>query len=150
MRAGAAGNREFEAWKKDRGRRVPPRPGDEVLRVYTTRPDTLFGATYMVVAPEHPFVERLTTPERAEAVRAYCQQSARKSDLDRTDLAKEKTGVFTGSYAVNPVNGEAVPIWIADYVLVSYGTGAIMAVPAPRYPRFRVCPAVRSAHHRGS
>ena len=102
----------------------------EVLRIYTTRPDTLFGATYMVIAPEHPFVERLTTPEQAEAVRAYCEQSARKSDLDRTDLAKEKTGVFTGSYAINPVNGEAIPIWVADYVLISYGTGAIMAVPA--------------------
>ena len=105
-------------------------PDDEVLRIYTTRPDTLFGATYMVIAPEHPFVERLTTPEQAAAVRAYCEQSARKSDLDRTDLAKEKTGVFTGSYAINPVNGEAIPIWVADYVLISYGTGAIMAVPA--------------------
>ena len=108
----------------------PKKPGDEVLRIYTTRPDTLFGATYMVIAPEHPFVERLTTPEQAEAVRAYCQQATRKSDLDRTDLAKEKTGVFTGSYAINPVNGEAIPIWVADYVLISYGTGAIMAVPA--------------------
>ena len=105
-------------------------PTSEVLRIYTTRPDTLFGATYMVIAPEHPFVERLTTPEQADAVRAYCEQSARKSDLDRTDLAKEKTGVFTGSYAINPVNGEAIPIWVADYVLISYGTGAIMAVPA--------------------
>ena len=84
----------------------------------------------MVIAPEHPFVERLTTPEQAEAVRAYCEQAARKSDLDRTDLAKEKTGVFTGSYAINPVNGEPIPIWVADYVLISYGTGAIMAVPA--------------------
>ena len=102
----------------------------EVLRIYTTRPDTLFGATYMVIAPEHPFVERLTTPEQAAAVRAYCEKAARKSDLDRTDLAKEKTGVFTGSYAINPVNGEAIPIWVADYVLISYGTGAIMAVPA--------------------
>ena len=101
-----------------------------MLRIYTTRPDTLFGATYMVIAPEHPFVERLTMPERSAAVRAYCEQSARKSDLDRTDLAKEKTGVFTGSYAINPVNGEAIPIWVADYVLISYGTGAIMAVPA--------------------
>ena len=101
-----------------------------VLRIYTTRPDTLFGATYMVIAPEHPFVERLTTPEQAEAVQAYCEQAARKSDLDRTDLAKDKTGVFTGSYAINPVNGEAIPIWVADYVLISYGTGAIMAVPA--------------------
>jgi leucyl-tRNA synthetase len=84
----------------------------------------------MVIAPEHPFVARLTAPGQAEAVRAYCEQSVRKSDLDRTDLAKEKTGVFTGSYAINPVNGEAIPIWVADYVLISYGTGAIMAVPA--------------------
>ena len=82
------------------------------------------------IAPEHPLVERLTMPAQAEAVREYCEQAARKSDLDRTDLAKEKTGVFTGSYAINPVNGEAIPIWVADYVLISYGTGAIMAVPA--------------------
>ena len=108
----------------------PRKPGDNVLRVYTTRPDTLFGATYMVIAPEHPLVERLTTPESASAVTAYCEQAAAKSDLDRTELAKEKTGVFTGSYAINPVNGEPVPIWVADYVLISYGTGAIMAVPA--------------------
>ena len=108
----------------------PRKPDEQVLRIYTTRPDTLFGATYMVIAPEHPFVERLTTPEQADAVRAYCQKAASKSDLDRTDLAKEKTGVFTGSYAINPVNGEAIPIWVADYVLISYGTGAIMAVPA--------------------
>jgi len=106
------------------------KPGDNVLRVYTTRPDTLFGATYMVVAPEHPFVERLAKPKHAAAVEAYCRKAAAKSDLDRTDLAKEKTGVFTGSYAVNPVNGKAISIWIADYVLASYGTGAIMAVPA--------------------
>ena len=101
-----------------------------MLRIYTTRPDTLFGATYMVIAPEHPFVERLTTPDNAAAVKAYCEAAARKSDLDRTELAKEKTGVFTGSYAINPVNGQPMPIWIADYVLISYGTGAIMAVPA--------------------
>ena len=101
-----------------------------MLRIYTTRPDTLFGATYMVIAPEHPFVERLTTPEQAEAVGPIANRPPRKSDLDRTDLAKEKTGVFTGSYAINPVNGEPIPIWVADYVLISYGTGAIMAVPA--------------------
>ena len=101
-----------------------------MLRIYTTRPDTLFGATYMVIAPEHPFVERLTAPEQAEAVRAYCEKATRKSDLDRTDLAKDKTGVFTGSYAINPVTGQPIPIWVADYVLISYGTGAIMAVPA--------------------
>jgi len=108
----------------------PAKPGDDVLRIYTTRPDTLFGATYMVIAPEHPFVKRLTTPENAAAVDVYRQQAAAKSDLDRTELAKEKSGVFTGSHAINPVNGEAVPIWVADYVLISYGTGAIMAVPA--------------------
>ena len=118
-------------WQKDRAASSFPRkPGEDVLRVYTTRPDTLFGATYMVIAPEHPFVERLTTSENSETVKTYCDQAAAKSDLDRTELAKEKTGVFTGSYAINPVNGEQVPIWIADYVLISYGTGAIMAVPA--------------------
>ncbi len=128
---GKPSQKEYEGWSVDRKIAGWPRkPGEEVLRIYTTRPDTLFGATYMVIAPEHPFVERLTTPDRAEAVRAYCEQSARKSDLDRTDLAKEKTGVFSGSYAINPVSGEAIPIWIADYVLISYGTGAIMAVPA--------------------
>jgi leucyl-tRNA synthetase len=84
----------------------------------------------MVIAPEHPLVERLTRPPQAEAVRAYCEQAGRKSDMDRTDLSKAKTGVFTGSYAVNPANGKATPIWVADYVLISYGTGAIMAVPA--------------------
>ncbi len=121
----------FETWKAARQKLgCPKKPSDDVLRIYTTRPDTLFGATYMVIAPEHPFVERLTTPEHAAAVKTYCEEAARKSDLDRTELAKEKTGVFTGSYAVNPVNGEQVPIWIADYVLISYGTGAIMAVPA--------------------
>jgi leucyl-tRNA synthetase len=102
----------------------------ERLMVYTTRPDTLFGATYMVIAPEHPLVDMLTKPEQAQAVREYREQAARKSDLERTELSKVKTGVFTGSYAINPVNGESVPIWIADYVLISYGTGAIMAVPA--------------------
>jgi len=122
---------QYEAWLGDRTEGGYPRkPGDEVLRVYTTRPDTLFGATYMVIAPEHPFVERLTLPEHAQAVKRYCEEAARKSDLDRTDLAKQKTGVFTGSYAINPVNHEAIPIWVADYVLATYGTGAIMAVPA--------------------
>ena len=123
--------KEYEGWLVDRKLGGWPRkPDEEVLRIYTTRADTLFGATYMVIAPEHPFVERLSKPEQAAAVREYCTQAARKSDLDRTDLAKEKTGVFTGSYAINPVNGEAIPIWVADYVLISYGTGAIMAVPA--------------------
>lgn len=118
-------------WEESRSKTgFPRKPSSEVLRIYTTRPDTLFGATYMVIAPEHPFVERLTTAENSAAVKAYCEKAAAKSDLDRTELAKEKTGVFTGSYAINPVNGEQVPIWIADYVLISYGTGAIMAVPA--------------------
>ncbi|MEO1496533.1 MAG: leucine--tRNA ligase [Planctomycetota bacterium] len=106
------------------------KPADGVLRVYTTRPDTLYGATYMVIAPEHPYVDRLTTAEQADAVAEYVRAASFKSDLDRTELAKDKTGVFTGSYAINPVNGEAIPVWIADYVLISYGTGAIMAVPA--------------------
>ena len=103
---------------------------DEHLEVYTTRADTLFGATYMVVAPEHPLVAQLTKTGQKEAVEAYLEASARKSDLERTDLAKDKTGVFSGSYAINPVNNKRIPIWIADYVLISYGTGAIMAVPA--------------------
>lgn len=121
----------YDAWRGQRSRQGYPRkPDDDVLRIYTTRPDTLFGATYMVIAPEHPFVQRLTTADQRSAVEAYCTRAASKSDLDRTDLSKEKTGVFTGSYAVNPVNAERVPIWIADYVLISYGTGAIMAVPA--------------------
>ncbi|SYX82479.1 leucine--tRNA ligase [Paenibacillus alvei] len=102
---------------------------EEELVVFTTRPDTLFGATYCVVAPEHELVERITTAEQQAAVKAYQEQAARKSDLERTDLAKDKTGVFTGSYAVNPANGAKLPIWIADYVLAGYGTGAIMAVP---------------------
>jgi len=100
------------------------------LRVFTTRPDTLFGCTYMVLAPEHALAEALTAPERRAAVDDYRRRAASKSDLERTDLAKEKTGVFTGSFAVNPVNGARIPIWIADYVLTGYGTGAIMAVPA--------------------
>ena len=103
---------------------------NEALEIYTTRPDTLFGATYMVLSPEHPLVEKITTPEQKQAVNAYLEAAARKSDLERTDLAKEKTGVFSGAYAVNPVNDQKIPIWIADYVLISYGTGAIMAVPA--------------------
>ncbi len=100
------------------------------LKIFTTRPDTLFGCTYMVVAPEHPLTDALTAPTQKAAVDAYRKKSAGKSDLERTDLAKEKSGVFSGSYAINPVNGERVPIWIADYVLMGYGTGAIMAVPA--------------------
>jgi leucyl-tRNA synthetase len=100
------------------------------IRVFTTRPDTLFGATYMVLSPEHKLVEKITTPEQRSAVAEYQKLAASKSDLERTELAKDKTGVFTGAYAINPVNGENIPIWIADYVLATYGTGAIMAVPA--------------------
>ena len=98
--------------------------------VFTTRCDTLFGATYCVMAPEHPFVDEITTPEQKEAVAAYKKEIATKSDLQRTDLNKDKTGVFTGAYAINPINGKKIPIWISDYVLITYGTGAIMAVPA--------------------
>jgi leucyl-tRNA synthetase len=100
------------------------------LRVYTTRPDTLFGATYMVIAPEHPLIYRISTLQEIPKVRKYLEATSLKSDLDRTDLAKEKTGVFTGRYAINPISGESIPIWVADYVLMGYGTGAIMAVPA--------------------
>ncbi|MDA7823686.1 leucine--tRNA ligase, partial [Opitutales bacterium] len=103
---------------------------EEKLTVYTTRPDTLFGATYMVVAPEHPLLNNLVVQEKADEVEAYINATAKKSDLDRTDLAKDKSGVFTGSYCINPINGEKIPVWVADYVLISYGTGAIMAVPA--------------------
>ncbi len=100
------------------------------LRIFTTRPDTLYGATYMVIAPEHPLVDELVSEENRQAVADYKASIASKSDLDRTDLAKDKTGVFTGAHAINPVNGRQIPVWIADYVLMSYGTGAIMAVPA--------------------
>ncbi|SNZ06036.1 leucyl-tRNA synthetase [Terribacillus aidingensis] len=103
---------------------------EESFDVFTTRPDTLFGATFAVISPEHPLVDTITTEAQREAVDAYKQEVAAKSDLERTDLAKEKTGVSTGAYAINPVNGEKMPIWIADYVLMSYGSGAIMAVPA--------------------
>ncbi len=125
------GQDSFKQWSSARKESGFSRePGAEGLRIYTTRPDTLFGVTYMVLAPEHAAVDRLTTAERRAAVDTYRQQAAMKSDLDRTDLAKGKSGVFTGGYATNPVNGEKVPVWIADYVLISYGTGAIMAVPA--------------------
>ncbi|TYS86360.1 leucine--tRNA ligase [Rossellomorea aquimaris] len=103
---------------------------DESFDVFTTRPDTIFGATYAVLAPEHPFVAKITTDEQRSKVNEYIDKIKSKSDLERTDLAKEKTGVFTGAYAINPANGSKMPIWIADYVLMSYGSGAIMAVPA--------------------
>lgn len=124
---------EFEKWKSGRATspsKFPRKPGDDVLRVYTTRPDTLFGATYMVISPEHPFVEKLTTADQSDAVKAYCEAASNKSDRDRQDDKKEKTGVFSGSHAINPINGAKIPVWIGDYVLISYGTGAIMAVPA--------------------
>jgi leucyl-tRNA synthetase len=107
---------------------LPATPG-AAIRVYTTRPDTLYGATYMVLSPEHGLVDRITTPGQRAAVTAYQEAAARKSDFERTEVAKTKTGVFTGAYATNPVNNAKIPVWIADYVLASYGTGAIMAVP---------------------
>lgn len=103
---------------------------DDIIEVYTTRPDTLFGATYMVLSPEHDLVHKITTPEQLSEVDNYIEKASKKSDLERTDLAKDKTGVFTGAYAINPLNNEKIPVWIADYVLISYGSGAIMAVPA--------------------
>lgn len=103
---------------------------DEKFEVFTTRCDTLFGATYCVLSPEHKLVDIITTDDKREEVAEYKKVCATKSELERTELNKEKTGVFTGSYAVNPVNGKKIPIWIADYVLATYGTGAIMAVPA--------------------
>ncbi|MBN1406876.1 MAG: leucine--tRNA ligase, partial [Calditrichaceae bacterium] len=102
---------------------------NEKILVFTTRPDTLFGATYMVLAPEHPLVHKITTHDHTHKINEYLKDAARKSDLERTDLQKDKTGVFTGGYAINPVNNKKIPIWVADYVLISYGTGAIMAVP---------------------
>ena len=105
------------------------RSGDE-LEVFTTRPDTLWGVTFMVLAPEHPLVQKLTTPEQQAEVEQYILDATRQTDIQREATDKEKTGVFTGGYAINPVNGEKIPVWIADYVLMTYGTGAIMAVPA--------------------
>ncbi|MEM8680536.1 MAG: leucine--tRNA ligase, partial [Planctomycetota bacterium] len=122
---------QFSSWQTERSKQGFPRTaGPDVLRIYTTRPDTLFGATYMVIAPEHPLVAQLTVAAREAEVTAYCEEARAKSELERTELSKGKTGVFTGSYARNPVNGAEVPIWVADYVLATYGTGAIMAVPA--------------------
>ncbi|MEX0669337.1 MAG: leucine--tRNA ligase [Pirellulales bacterium] len=124
-------NVAFERWKRDRaGTGFPENPGDDVLRVYTTRPDTLYGVTSMVVSPEHPLVDILTSPAQRNEITAYREVAARKSDLDRTDLARGKTGVFTGSHVLHPLTGKPVPVWVADYVLATYGTGAIMSVPA--------------------
>ena len=128
--AGSAGG-SFETWKQARSASgFPEKPGSDVLRIYTTRPDTLYGVTYMVIAPEHPLVDALATPGQRAAIDAYRDAASRKSDLDRTDLAREKTGVFTGSAVIHPLTGQPVPVWVADYVLATYGTGAIMAVPA--------------------
>ena len=125
------GSGSVDNWKSQRSSDGFPRNQDvDVLRVYTTRPDTLFGATYMVISPEHDAVTRLTTESQSAAVKKYCDDAGMKSDRDRQDDRTKKTGVFTGSFAINPVNGKPIPIWIADYVLASYGTGAIMAVPA--------------------
>ncbi|TWU02631.1 leucine--tRNA ligase [Stieleria varia] len=122
---------EFDRWKAQRSELgFPEQPGDSALRVYTTRPDTLFGATYMVISPEHPLVDALTSQQQAAEVAAYREKASFKSDRERTEGDKVKTGVFTGSHAINPVNGTPIPIWVADYVLAGYGTGAIMAVPA--------------------
>jgi leucyl-tRNA synthetase len=127
----ASGQATFASWQSARrAAGFPTQPAADALRVYTTRPDTLYGVTYLVVAPEHPLVDTLTTPQQQEAIRVYREAAARKSDLDRTDLAKEKTGVFTGSHCIHPLTGKPVPVWVADYVLATYGTGAIMAVPA--------------------
>src|SRR5207248_8109170 len=102
----------------------------ERISVFTTRPDTLFGSTFLVLAPEHPLVDSLTTPDRREDVSAYKEKTGAKSDLERTELNKEKSGVFTGSYAKNPATGALIPIWIADYILATYGSGAVMSVPS--------------------
>ncbi|MFM7129088.1 MAG: class I tRNA ligase family protein, partial [bacterium] len=122
--------KKFHDWARQRS--VKPflaTPGDDCIRVFTTRPDTLFGATYMVLAPEHPLVDTLTTPEQKAAVAAYRAEVTAKSDMERMDATRKKTGVFTGGYAINPCTFEPIPVWIADYVLYGYGTGAIMAVP---------------------
>ncbi len=124
--------REFGEWRTHDGRSITGRElyfHDHAIRIYTTRPDTLFGATYMVLAPEHPLVARVTTDEHRAAVEQYVETARNRSDLERTAENKQKTGVFTGGYAINPVNGNQIPIWVADYVLMGYGTGAIMAVP---------------------
>src|SRR4051794_8104379 len=129
----------YEKWKAARAASgFPQKPSDDVLRIYTTRPDTLFGATYMVIAPEHPLVQRLATSERKAYVEKYVQAAASKSDRERQELTKTKTGVFTGSDAMNPGKGQAMPVLVADFVLWGYGTGAIMAGPAPDWWAFVV------------
>ncbi|MEM9368945.1 MAG: leucine--tRNA ligase, partial [Planctomycetota bacterium] len=121
----------LEPWRQSRqAGGFPEDPGQYCLRVYTTRPDTLFGATYMVVAPEHPLVDAITSEDQKQAVHAYCEKTSFKSDRERTEGDRQKTGVFTGGHAINPADGRSIPIYVADYVLAGYGTGAIMAVPA--------------------
>ncbi|MCH7813549.1 MAG: leucine--tRNA ligase, partial [Planctomycetes bacterium] len=128
--AGAPVIDDEQAWRQARQEGgYPAKLEEAVIRVYTTRPDTLFGATYMVLAPEHPLAQVITTAEQHDAVETYVAQARHKSELDRTADTKDKTGVFTGAYALNPVNGLHIPVWVADYVLMGYGTGAIMAVP---------------------
>jgi leucyl-tRNA synthetase len=127
---GVASMPDFAAWRQRRAADgFPTLPQEDALRVFTTRPDTLYGVTFMVMAPEHPLLDRLVTEACRGDVDRYREAAARKSDLDRTDLAREKTGVFTGGFCMHPLTGRAIPIWVADYVLASYGTGAIMAVP---------------------
>ena len=121
-------NATGSAARKGRKSIFPIAGSAQSLRVFTTRPDTIFGATYMVLAPEHSLVDSLTTPEQRAAVNTYREQAARKSERER-DIEPEKTGVFTGGLVVNPATGSTIPVWIADYVLMGYGTGAIMAVP---------------------
>jgi len=128
-------SQDFTKWTQKRASigwpiRLSEQDDEPVLRVYTTRPDTLYGATYMVVSPEHPYISRLTTSDQKIVVEEYCKAASFKSDRERSEGDRKKTGVFSGSYAINPVNGHPVPVWIADYVLANYGTGAIMAVPA--------------------
>ncbi len=125
--------------------RPSARPPVRPIRVFTTRPDTIFGATFMVLAPEHPLVDAFTTDEQRKAVEAYRKAAASQDLVSRKVGEREKTGVFTGGYAVNPATGKEIPVWIADYVLMEYGTGAIMAVPGPRRARLRVREEVRSA-----
>ncbi len=113
-----------------------------MIKVYTTRPDTVFGATFMVLAPEHPLVAKITTPERRAEVETYVAQARKATDIERLSTEKEKTGVFTGAYATNPMTGDPIPVWIADYVLVTYGTGAIQAVPGGEYKRWVLCVSI--------
>ena len=125
---------------------------EDKLTVYTTRPDTLFGVTYMVMSPEHPFIDKYKDSiKNWDDVVAYREMAAKKSDFERTEIAKDKTGVMLdGLTAVNPVNGKEIPVWISDYVLMTYGTGAIMAVPAHDDKRLGICQEIQHAHHRSS